>query len=109
MGSNVAPLILPSRAGSHPSIEVHSVASSYAFGGSPTTVPKTSEIRWAPRQTRTDAASAASVPASWWVSTLLVGDADVVPEPVFEVDAGLFDDGLRAGGPGEETGEGEGV
>ncbi len=40
---------------------------------------------------------------------MLVGDADVVPEPVLEVDAGLFDDGLRAGGLGEETGEGEGV
>ncbi|MFF4394934.1 hypothetical protein [Streptomyces sp. NPDC001480] len=43
------------------------------------------------------------------MSALLVGDADVVPETVLEVDAGLFDDGLRACGPGEETGEGEGV
>ncbi|MFD8926496.1 hypothetical protein [Streptomyces mirabilis] len=40
---------------------------------------------------------------------MLVGDADVVPETVFEVDAGLFGEGLRACGPGEETGEGEGV
>ncbi|WP_186763130.1 hypothetical protein [Lentzea tibetensis] len=31
------------------------------------------------------------------------------PETVLEVDAGLFDDSLRAGGPGEETGEGERV
>lgn len=40
---------------------------------------------------------------------MLVGDADVLPEAVLEVDAGLFDDGLRAGGAGEESGEGEGV
>lgn len=40
---------------------------------------------------------------------MLVGDADVVPETVFEVDGGLFGDGLRADGPGEETGEGEGA
>ena len=31
------------------------------------------------------------------------------PEAVLEVDAGLLDDGLRAGGAGEEPGEGEGV
>ncbi|WP_371582330.1 hypothetical protein [Streptomyces sp. NBC_01314] len=43
------------------------------------------------------------------MSALLVGDADVVPEAVLEVDAGLLDDGLRAGGAGEESGEGEGV
>ena len=37
---------------------------------------------------------------------LLVGEADVLPEPVLEVDAGLLDDCLRAGGAGEEPGKG---
>jgi len=42
-------------------------------------------------------------------SALLVADADVVPQAVLEVDADLLDDGLGAGGAGEESGEGEGV
>src|SRR5690348_6997167 len=42
-------------------------------------------------------------------SALPVGDADVLPEAVLEVDAGLLDDGLRAGGAGEEPGQGEGA
>src|SRR5690242_19030616 len=42
-------------------------------------------------------------------SALPVGEADVLPEAVLEVDAGLLDDGLRAGGAGEEPGQGEGA
>jgi hypothetical protein len=32
-----------------------------------------------------------------------------LPEAVFEVDAGLFDDGLSGGGASEESGQGQGM
>src|SRR5580704_18993931 len=40
---------------------------------------------------------------------LLVGEADVLPEPALDVDAGLLDDCLCAGRAGEEPGKGQGV
>ena len=40
-------------------------------------------------------------------SALLVGDSDVVAEPVFEVDPGLGDDCFGAGGADQEAGQGQ--
>src|SRR5215217_4553822 len=56
------------------------------------------------------AAADAAALSSWWlVSASLVGDADVLAESVFRVDAGLLCKVLGACGASEESRQGQGV